>query len=143
MVTVKIMQSIRVTSRPSKSMMKKNHFKTGKQKKQAQMTMIFKVMPIKGIWIGCIYVWLVSLEFRQPRSLLLKSSKCYCNGTQTYNHLVCKQTHNHLDKLTSLAKWLNVSLRTKWLWVRVLLQSLKLQISCLFQARNSLMYKQL
>ena len=33
MVTAKIMQSIRVTSRTSKSMMKKNHFKSGKQKK--------------------------------------------------------------------------------------------------------------
>ena len=30
---------------------------------------------------------------------------------------------------TSLAKWLSVRLRTKWLWVRVQLQSIKLQIS--------------
>ena len=32
----------------------------------------------------------------------------------------------------SLAKWLSVRLRTKWLWVRVQLQSIELQISCLF-----------
>ena len=32
----------------------------------------------------------------------------------------------------SLAKWLSVRLRTKWLWVRVQLQSVELQISCLF-----------
>ena len=34
-----------------------------------------------------------------------------CNGTRTHNHLVLKLTLNHL------AKWLNVGLRTKWLWV--------------------------
>ena len=32
----------------------------------------------------------------------------------------------------SLAKWLSVRLRTKWLWVRVQLQSVELQILCLF-----------
>ena len=32
----------------------------------------------------------------------------------------------------SLAKWLSVRLRTKWLWVRVQLQSVELQISRLF-----------
>ena len=39
------------------------------------------------------------------------------NGIQTHNHLVRKQTLNYLNKLASLAKWLNVALRTKWLWV--------------------------
>ena len=33
-----------------------------------------------------------------------------CNWTRTYNHLVHKQTLNHLAKLTSLAKWLSVRL---------------------------------
>ena len=37
--------------------------------------------------------------------------------TTTHNHLVCKRTINHLAKLASLAKWLGVRLRTKWLWV--------------------------
>ena len=32
-----------------------------------------------------------------------------------------------LNYLASLAKWLSVRLRTKWLWVRIQLQSLKLQ----------------
>ena len=32
-----------------------------------------------------------------------------------------------LNYLVSLAKWLSVSLRTKWLWVQVPLQSLKLR----------------
>ena len=52
-----------------------------------------------------------------------------CNGTPTHNHLFRKQTLNYLAKLASLTKWLSVCLRTKWLWVRVPLQSLKLQIS--------------
>ena len=42
-----------------------------------------------------------------------------CNWTRTHNHLVPKRTLNHL------AKWLIVRLRTKWLWGRVQLQSLK------------------
>ena len=50
-----------------------------------------------------------------------------CNRTQTHNHLVHKRRLNHLAKLAnmaSLAKWLSLRLWTKWLWVRVLLQSL-------------------
>ena len=37
----------------------------------------------------------------------------------------------------SLAKCLSVRLRTKWLWVQMPLQSLKLQISHLFRSRHS------
>ena len=66
-----------------------------------------------------------------------------CNGTRTDNHLVLKQTLNHLTKLANLAKWLSFHLRTKWLWVQVLLQSLKHQISQLFWARISLKFWQL
>ena len=43
-----------------------------------------------------------------------------CNWTRTHNHLVHKRTLNHLAKL---AKWLRVRLWTKWLCVRVQLQS--------------------
>ena len=46
-----------------------------------------------------------------------------CNGTRTHNHLVRKPTLNHLAKLASLAKWLNVRLQTKCLWVQILLLS--------------------
>ena len=60
-----------------------------------------------------------------------------CNWTRTQNHLVRKRT------LNNLAKWLSVCLRTKWFWVRVQLQSLKLQISCLLRARSSLTFSQL
>ena len=45
-----------------------------------------------------------------------------CNWTQTRNHLVRKQTLNHL---AILSKWFSVRLRTKWLWVQVPLGSLK------------------
>ena len=55
--------------------------------------------------------------------------------------ITCSQMH-HTDKystqlnhLTSLAKWLSVLLQTKWLWVRIPLLSLKLQISRLFWVR--------
>ena len=46
------------------------------------------------------------------------------------------ESYNSLKK-ASLAKWLSVRLRTMWLWIRVPLQSLKLQISRLFRARGS------
>ena len=46
-------------------------------------------------------------------------------------------------KPASLAKWLSVHLQTNWLWVRVSLQSLNLQISRLLRARNSLTFRQL
>ena len=51
----------------------------------------------------------------------------YCNGTRTHNHLFRKRTLNQLAKLAllaSLAKGLSIRLRTKWLWVRISLQSL-------------------
>ena len=75
--------------------------------------------------------------FQQP---IINISDCY--WTRTHNHLVCKQTLNHLAKLADLAKWLSVRLRTKRLWVPVQLQSLKLQISSLLRARSSLTFRQ-
>ena len=71
----------------------------------------------------------------QSSPLLAFSSDC--NWTRTQNHLVHKRTLNHL------AKCLSVPLRTKWFWVRVQLQSLKLQILRLIQARRSLIFRQL
>ena len=81
-----------------------------------------------------------------------------CNWTRTHNHLVCKWTLNHLAKLT---KWLScvvsaylrsefdsMSLSchiraSEWLWVRVQLQSLKLQTWPLLCARSSLTFMKL
>ena len=45
--------------------------------------------------------------------------------------------------MSILAKWLTVRLRTKWLWVQISLQPLKLQMSRLFRARSSLTFTQL
>ena len=59
------------------------------------------------------------------------------NGNRIDNHLTRKQTLNYLAKLASLAKWLSVHLRTKWLWDRNSLLSVytfgKNAISLLFQ----------
>ena len=63
-----------------------------------------------------------------------------CNGIWTHNQLVYKQPLNCSVKLASLAWWLSVRLRNKWLWVRIPLQSLKYQISRLFWARSSLTF---
>ena len=71
------------------------------------------------------------------QSLLLHD----CSRIRTHKDLVRKRTVNHLAKLASLAKWLSAPLQTKWLWVRLLLQSLKLQISRLFRARSSLTFR--
>ena len=51
-------------------------------------------------------------------------------------HQIDKYLQQH-NLLASLAKRLSVRLRTKWLWVRVQMQSLKLWISRLFQATSS------
>ena len=51
--------------------------------------------------------------------------------TRTQNHLVRKRTLK-----TSLAKWFSVRLRTKWFSIWLQMQSLKLQISRLPQARK-------
>ena len=59
------------------------------------------------------------------------------NGPYTY--VLGTQLHH----LVNLAKWLCLSLRTKWFRVRTHLQSLHLQIYCLLLARSSLTGRQL
>ena len=80
------------------------------------------------------------------KMLGLKLVKLGCisdsNKIRTYNLLVRKRTLNHLAKLASLAKWLSVCLQTKWLWVRILFLSLKLQIGRLLLAMSSLTFRQ-
>ena len=56
---------------------------------------------------------------KQARNVNLSDFNCF----RTHNYLVRKRTLNHLAKLTSAAKRLSVRLRTKWLLVRVQLQS--------------------
>ena len=43
--------------------------------------------------------------------------------------------------LVSLAKWSSVRLRTKWLWVRVPLQSLIIETQCIKIIEQELSYK--
>ena len=57
-----------------------------------------------------------------------------CNRTRTHNYLVRNRTLNYLAKL---AKWLSICLRTKWLCVRVPLQSLNPFYACHYP-RNKL-----
>ena len=82
--------------------------------------------------IGCMFLsfhvrvfeWIHILARNRPDIWSL----CDCNASRTHNHVVRKPTLNHLAKLASLAKWLNVRLRTKCLWVRIPLMSLKLEL---------------
>ena len=54
----------------------------------------------------------------------------------THNHLVPKRTLKHLIGYASLVNWLSVRLRTYLFWIRVPLQSIKLQISRLFRSKK-------
>ena len=63
------------------------------------------------------------------------------NGIRTHSDLVFKRTLN--NHLASLDKCLSVHLRTKLLWVRILLQSLKFQILRLFRTWSFLTFRQL
>ena len=65
--------------------------------------------------------------------------KCVRDMKRTYSQM----HHNTLNHLSNLSKCLSVSIRAKLLWDRVLLELLKLQISCLFGARSSLTFRQI
>ena len=58
------------------------------------------------------------------------------NGRAVFWELIC---YYHATNTI----WLTVCLQTKWLWIRIPLQSLKCQVSRLFRARSSLIYRQL
>ena len=70
-----------------------------------------------------------AIASRSINSLLRASNRIcnlsYCNGILTKKHLAYKQTLNFLLQLVSLAKWLGVFLRTKWLWAWAPLHSHK------------------
>ena len=60
-----------------------------------------------------------------------------CNVCRTHTHLIRKwalkpfsQSAQNAWVLNDLAKWLSVPLQTKWLWVRLPLQSLKWSYLC-------------
>ena len=69
---------------------------------------------------------------------------CYIQVTATELESTAIQFVNkHSLAQTSLAKWLSVRLRSRWLWILVPLKSLKLKISRLLRARTSLKFRQL
>ena len=80
---------------------------------------------------GNYRVW-IHLETRRWHGKNIQSNPPYRQVLTTqFNHLA------------SLAKWLNVPLRIKWLWVWVQLQSLRYHTSRLFGTRSSLTFRQL
>ena len=80
---------------------------------------------------GNYRIWIHS-ESRTWHDKNIESNAPYRKGLRT-----------QLNHLASLAKWLSVLLWTKWLWVRVQLQSLKFQISRLLRGRSSSTFRQL
>ena len=98
----------------------------------------FLRLPKKILFKNMILVFLLFHKYKPNYNSRINNwlKRCnYCNGTQTHNQLVCKQTLKMVG--------LSVCLWTKWLWVPVTLQSLKLQILCLFWAGSSLTFRQL
>ena len=79
--------------------------------------------------------------FNSAHQKFLMLVVCDSNEVRIHNHLVHERTLNHL---ASLAKWLSVRSWTKWLWVRIRLLSLKLQISRqIFRAKSPMTFRQL
>ena len=75
-------------------------------------------------------------HYMEAWTYVKQSNKIYdFERTRTHKHLVCKKNS------PSLTKWLTVRLRCTWLFVRVPLKSVSLQISRLFWARISLTVK--
>ena len=59
------------------------------------------------------------------------------HGITAYSQMYRADKYSkHSSIMISLAEWLSVRLRTKWLWVQVPLLSLKLQILGLFRAKG-------
>ena len=66
----------------------------------------------------------------------------YDNYHVTYEFQSESTLYSSITQLNHLVKWSSVRLRTKSLWVRITLLSLKLQIWRLLRARSSLTFKQ-
>ena len=123
------------------------------------------------IWTVWLNGWVVAYQLsgRWIEShcslLILRYGVCFEQGvpwhSRTYRVCIHSETHTWSDKniqinalyrevittqvnhLANFAKWLSVSLKAKWSWVGVLLQSLNLQIWCLLRAKSSLPFRHL
>ena len=139
--------------------------------KQSNLQLTSKTFLLIGTGInydGAVLEIYLNHKFRWPQEGLNYESLAYevvTQPTSTWPPMVTEicdankswARHHHSLKLgsklkyfnrhkligTRTHKWLSVRLWTKWLWVRVPLQSLKLQISRLFWARSSLTFRQL
>ena len=89
------------------------------------------------------------IHYVRKRTLnhLAKLIKCLSCAVSTYLYGAFHNIQSNapyrqmLNHLVSLTKYLSVHLRTKWLWVRIPLLSLKFQIWRLLRARTSLTFR--
>ena len=86
---------------------------------------------------GKIGVYKTRLNYKKATELLVTAT-----GLEP-QPLSSQRNTQPFSQTGHLAKWLSVVLWTKWLWVLVQLQLLKLQISRLLRARGSLTLRQL
>ena len=101
-------------------------------------------IPLQSLQMLHLFRARSSLTFRQPIECRF-TLKSIPDMIRTYSqmHSTDKYSQHSSSHLVSLAKWLSVRLRTKWLWVGIPLESLKLYISCLIRATISLRFRQL
>ena len=106
---------------------------------------LFGVLRVKGLkfWSFEKFEALKFLSVKSPKIFgSINMLKVYnwsdCKGTRTHNHLVRKRTRKHQPNKSN-----GRELRSTWLWIRILLQSLKFQMSCLFWTGSFLAFRQL
>ena len=84
-----------------------------------------------------------SLTFRQTLRVSIHSeTRTWQDNNIRSNAPYRKVLTAQLNHLANLAKWLSVRLRTKWLWARISMLSVKLQIWRLLRATSSLTFRQ-
>ena len=98
-----------------------------------QMLKRFLRIFVSVIWTNCLKTSFRACNFIVKR---ITRSLNECNWTRAQNHLVRKRT---LDKFGQMVG----CLFTKWFWVRVQVQSRKLEISRLLWTRSFLTFRQL
>ena len=122
------------------------------------------------IWLVCPNGWVLVYELSgcgfesRCSHLIFRYGACFEQGVPLHSGncrvWIHSQTRTWIDKniqsnapyrqvltaqlnhLASLAKWLSVRLRIKWLWVRVPLQSLNLEMWCLLREGSSLRFRE-
>ena len=84
----------------------------------------------------------ISMTFRKTIECVF-TLKLVCYMIIIYSQINRTDKHSQkLNHLASLTKCLSYCLQTNWLWVQILLLSLKLQTWRLLQGRSSLTFKQ-